>query len=137
MKNFKYLLIIVAAVMLFASCSDDSIEGAKESGLVGSWVWNSSDYDHHENGDWHQVVHTFKSNGIAITDDIWYINDDEVAGADAYSKTWSVDGDVLTMTRVDKSELEFVYIYYYTITGDKLTLARYPDHYGARTYIRR
>ena len=26
MKNFKYLLIIVAAVMLFASCSDDGDE---------------------------------------------------------------------------------------------------------------
>ena len=118
MKNFKHIFIIVVAIVLFASCSDDEpLEGVKESGLVGTWVW--SDYD---GGDAYlELIATFKSNstGTFVSNMNWK-NGSET---NTYKFTWSVDGDMLY------NEMEYKKRYgdifqsspaLYKIIGDKL-----------------
>ena len=110
MKNLKYLFIIVAAVMLFASCSDDGIEGAKESGLVGSWEQADSDGD-----SWTIMNLTFNSNGTGSVN----FESNTPDNGNGIDFTWETPGGTILIIISEEGGNDTMT---YSISSNKLTL---------------
>jgi len=112
MKNIKYLFVMVFAVMLAVSCSDDdSSSDPGTNALVGTWGATESD-----EGFELTVTATFNANqtGTAVTKTTIYGETE----TETENFTWSTSGNKLTVTSSGDSPE----ILTYSISGNKLTI---------------
>ena len=115
MKNLKYLFIIVVAIVLFASCSDDGIEGAKENGIVGTWEQADSD----ESGMRVMMNLTFNSNGTGSSS----VDSNNPDNGNSSDFTWETEGGTILIIITEEWGNETMT---YSISGNKLTI--FPNH---------
>ena len=108
MKKLKYLFIILATVMLSASCSDDGNDNDNYNGLIGSWEETQWDEDL-----WTKWTFTFNSNGTGTISAAANTPDD--GNGDDF--TWGTEGDQLTLVINEDTEKAI-----YSISGNKLTI---------------
>ena len=110
MKNFKYLFIMVVAIMVAVSCNKDDDDNDVHP-LVGNWGLTVSEDGYEMN-----VTVIFNADLTGSTAVII-----ELLGVEQeienHSFTWSTDGDKLTMIIDGVTEIST-----YSILGDKLTV---------------
>ena len=120
MKKCSYFLMVILLALVsvgFAACEDD--EPKYTSDLVGTWSYNTQmigDFATYlqftKDGKFHEV-HTSFPNGETLLDDV-------------FNGTYTVSGNVLTITYNFKYEDEIVKCLY-DVEGDKMTLTFEDD----------
>jgi len=118
MKNYKYLFIIVASIILFASCSGDDDGG--ETDLVGTWV----------EMDTHTSVITITFNAYYTGKEIT-VDEDDISTKEF---TWNVhSNDWLYVNYKDGSYFDG----WYTIKDNKLTIGYENDDDPFKEFMRK
>jgi hypothetical protein len=117
MKRFKYLFVIVIAVMLSVSCSKDDNSNLNDSALVGTWGFTETEEVYDEE----QVI-TFNSDFSGIL--VYSITFDGRTESVDYNLTWSTSGNKLTIEMNEEAETGN-----YSITGNKLTINNMENDY--------
>lgn len=113
MKNFKYLFIIVAVIVLFASCSDDGDDGnVSAHPLVGSWDWQG------DTATADAIIFNFKAD-LTGTEEWWENHDKEQIIMNNYDFTWSTDVNKLVIFHLESEGYDH---FNYSIKDDTLTL---------------
>jgi hypothetical protein len=111
MKNIKYLLVMIVAVMAFVSCDnddDDDIMG--DPALVGQWVYTEVDLP-----DFFSVTLNFDSDLRGFTESLSFIDNVEFTQINSF--TYSTNGDQLTLVIDGETEVST-----YSISGNLLTI---------------
>jgi hypothetical protein len=111
MKNIKYLLVMIVAVMAFVSCDnddDDDIMG--DPALVGQWVYTEVDFP-----DFFSVTLNFDSDLRGFTESLSFIDNVEFTQINSF--TYSTNGDQLTLVIDGETEVST-----YSISGNLLTI---------------
>jgi hypothetical protein len=111
MKNIKYLLVMIVAVMAFVSCDnddDDDIMG--DPALVGQWVYTEVDLP-----DFFSVTLNFDSDLRGINESLSFIDNVESRQIDSF--TYSTNGNQLTIVIDGETEVST-----YFISGNSLTI---------------
>ena len=117
MKRFKYLFVIVIAIMLSVSCSKDDNSNLNDSALVGTWGFTETEEVYDEE----QVI-TFNSDSSGIL--VYSITFDGRTESVDYNLTWSTSGNKLTIEMNEEAETGN-----YSITGNKLTINNMENDY--------
>jgi hypothetical protein len=109
MKKFKYLLIMLVALTVSVSCSDDNDDmGSNE--LVGTWGLSESD-----EGVAISIEATFNANFKGTIASTFSFGGE--SETDNSNFTWSTEGNKLTMIIDGDTEIST-----YSISGNKLTI---------------
>jgi hypothetical protein len=109
MKNIKYLLVLIVAVMACVSCDDDD-EIMGDPALVGQWVYTEVDFP-----DFFSVTLNFESDLRGITESLSIIDNVEFTQIDSF--TYSTNGNQLTVVIDGETEVST-----YSISGNLLTI---------------
>jgi len=117
MKRFKYLFVIVIAIMLSVSCSKDDNSNLNDSALVGTWGFTETEEVYDEE----QLI-TFNSDFSGIL--VYSITFDGRTESVDYNLTWSTSGNKLTIEMNEEAETGN-----YSITGNKLTINNTENDY--------
>lgn len=111
MKNIKYLLVMIVAVMAFVSCdNDDDDDVMGDPALVGQWVYTEVDLP-----DFFSVTLNFESDLRGITESLSIIDNVEFTQIDSF--TYSTNGNQLTVVIDGETEVST-----YSISGNLLTI---------------
>lgn len=110
MKKIKYLLIMVIAIMVSVSCSNDD-DANDVHPLVGSWGFTLS-----EDGVEISATITFNANltGSSVAT-VKFLDEEQETENESF--TWNTDGNKLTIIVDGETEIST-----YVILGNKLTV---------------
>jgi hypothetical protein len=110
MKNIKYLLVMIVAVMAFVSCDNDDDDIMGDPALVGQWVYTEADLP-----DFFSVTLNFDSDLRGINESLSFIDNVESRQIDSF--TYSTNGNQLTIVIDGETEVST-----YFISGNSLTI---------------